>query len=225
MKYKDYLILPVIVMFIIYASCAYVGNADSETGNAIVAPEASVDPAGISWMVDDADTGECWYEAGIRGGSYFAVNQRENGAKVISFHEGNKGSESAFVVSDMHMRCNNDGTRYDLIFTDEMTAYDTLSGRYFQRGDYSQLKNELLSGRFVNTENPKDYFLFKDNGKSTEYFGDKVFKGKWNFETSSSLSVYDKSCKQDYHFDICFDGFGGVCGLDFNGITYELVTT
>ena len=223
MKYKDYLILPAILMFIVYASCAYVGGADAEASPA-ACPEASVDPAAISWMQADEQTGECWYESGIRGGSYFAVNTNENGANVISFHEGNQGSESAYIVSDMHMRCNSNGQRYDLIFTDEMTAYDTVSGRCYQRGDYTQLKNDLLSGRFVNSENPRDYFLFRDNGKSVEYFGDKVFRGSWNFDTSTTVAVSDKSCKKDYHFDLLFDGFGSVCGFDFNGITYSLET-
>lgn len=223
MKYKDYLILPVIIMFMIYASCAYVGSPDAAVAEA-ACPEPSVDPSVISWMQGDSDTGECWYESGIRGASYFSVNRDANGAKVITFHEGRQGTESAFIVSDMHMKCNNDGKRYDLIFTDEMTAYDTLSGRFFQRGDYSQMKNELLSGRFINSENPRDYFLFRDNGKSVEYFGDKVFKGNWNFDTSTTVAVNDRSCKKNYHFDLLFDGYGSVCGFDFNGITYSLET-
>ena len=53
-------------------------------------------------------------------------------------------------------------------------------------------------------------------------YGYKI--GHLNFITGTTVAVSDKSCKKDYHFDLLFDGFGSVCGFDFNGITYSLET-
>ena len=134
----------------------------------------------------------------------------------------NDFTESSCVVADKHMRCTNNGIRYDLIFVNEMTAYDLISGTYYQRGDYKLLKAQLTAGKFVNAENPNHYYVFKENGKSVEYAGDKVFKGKWNINTSDTIVLYDKACKQVLDLELFSDDYGNLGGFNSNGTIYTL---
>ena len=103
-----------------------------------------------------------------------------------------------------------------------MTAYDLLSGTYYQRGDYNLLKSQLTTGKFVSADNPNHYYVFKENGKSVEYAGDKVFKGKWSISTSDSISLYDKTCREIFNLQLLSDDFGNVCGFNTNGAVYTL---
>ena len=228
MKYKDYLILPVLIMYLLYASCAYIARTDERLNGKAGVPSAAVDPSAIAWGGEEGEYGECWYAEGARGTSFFTVSLSSSKEPSIRFYDNastdrNKAlSESSFVVSDMHLRCTNNGTRYDFIFIDEMTAYDVLTGTYYQRGDYDLMKAQLTAGRFVNANNPDHYYIFKSNGKSVEYAGDKVFKGEWSISTSGSVALYDKSCKETFALELISDDFGNIAGFDSNGTLYTL---
>lgn len=228
MKYKDYLILPVLIMYLLYASCAYIARTDEKlNGRKETAPVAAVDPAAISWGNGDGEYGECWYADGARGTVYFSVGTASKEPSIRFYNNASSDrhgapTESSYVVSDMHMRCTNNGIRYDFIFIDAMTAYDLLSGTYYQRGDYNLLKTQLTAGKFVNTENPAHYYVFKENGKSVEYAGDKVFRGKWNISTSDSVALFDKTCRQVFDLELLSDDYGNISGFDANGTVYTL---
>ena len=232
MKYRDYMILPAIIMYIVFASCAFVAKApsNSDIANAeIVEPTASVNPADISWGPKEDAIGEYWYAEGTRTGEYFAVETSSSNIGDIYFFNGRTASDAVtqatpYVVKDMHMQCaTNEGRRYDLIFLDEMTAYDCVTGTYYQRADYDSICRQLVSGKFVNSTNSRDYYVFKTNGKSAEYFGDQLFKGRWNVNTSGTIAVYDYSCEEYFYFNIVFDKYGNISGFTFNEIVYNLV--
>ena len=229
MKYRDYLILPVLIMYLLYTSCAYIAKTDeaASVGKKAV-PNAAVNPASMIWGGDEGEYGELWYASGARGTSCFTVANTTPAEAKICFY-GNSASggatemtESSYVISDKHLRCTNNGTRYDFIFLDEMTAYDLLSGTYYQRGDYNLLKQQLTAGKFVSTSNPNHYYVFKDNGKSVEYAGDKVFKGKWNLSTSDSVALYDRTCRETFDLELLSDEYGNISGFDSNGTVYAL---
>ena len=226
MKYRDYLIVPALIMYLLYTSCAYIANKgqSKEAGNVEI-PVASVCPTKISWGNEAESSGDNWYAGGARGADYFTVTTSDAGTDAISFYDSRtaiKGVSCAYTVSDMHLKCNNDGQKYDLIFVDELTAYDCNSGTYYQRGDYASIVDKLTSGKFVNSENPRDYYIFKPDGKSAEYFGEKVFKGKWNLNTTDSIYVYDNQCREYFHFTLLTDGCGEVSGFSFNNTNYYL---
>ena len=228
LKYKDYLILPVLIMYLLYASCAYIARTENDGDGKKTTPVAVVDPAVISWGDAEGEYGECWYAEGARGTSYFMVAASGRGEPSICFYNNssigkhNDFTESSCVVADKHMRCTNNGIRYDLIFVNEMTAYDLISGTYYQRGDYKLLKAQLTAGKFVNAENPNHYYVFKENGKSVEYAGHKVFKGKWNINTSDTIVLYDKACKQVLDLELFSDDYGNLGGFNSNGTIYTL---
>lgn len=229
LKYKDYLILPVLIMYLLYASCAYIGRAELRlNGKKTEEPVAAVDPSTISWGGKEGEFGEYWYAEGARGASCFTVACSRGEAPSIGFYVNSSGSrqnglsESSCVVADMHMRCTNHGVRYDFIFPNEMTAYDLLSGTYYHRGDYGLMKAQLTSGKFINPVNPNHYYVFKENGKSVEYAGDKVFGGKWNISTSGSVSLYDKTCRQVFELSLLSDDYGNISGFNSNGTVYQL---
>lgn len=221
MKYKDYLIVPVLAMYLLYASCAYVAKGGADTA----VPEPSVNPNDITWN-SSGDEAECWYANGQRGTECFYVIEGEYGSSGICFSNGSRSGDktSNYVISNMHLKCSSSsGESHDLIFLNEVTAYDTVSGTYYKRADYDDISASITSGKFVNSENPKDYYVFKKGGKSTEYFGDKVFKGKWSIDTAETLTVYDNSCRQYFHFGIISDAAGSVTALKFNNTVYNLV--
>lgn len=221
MKYKDYLIVPVLAMYLLYASCAYIAKDGADAAE----PEPSVNPSDITWS-SSGDEAEYWYADGRRGTECFYVVEGQYGAGGICFSDGSRSDDrtSNYVISNMHLKCSGgSGESHDLIFLNEVTAYDTVSGTYYKRADYEDITGSLVSGKFVNSENPKDYYIFKKNGKSAEYFGDKVFKGKWSLDTAESLTVYDYSCRQDFRFGIVTDPAGGVAALKFNDTVYNLV--
>ena len=223
MKYRDYLIVPVLAMYLLYASCAYIGKGSPSDGPE--APEASLNPDSIKWASSNGDE-EYWYANGQRGSESFYVVSAAGSENGIYFTDScNVGREAAnpYTISDMHLKCENtSGRSYDLIFLNEMTAYDTISGTYYQRADYDSIVENLTSGEFVNVDNPKDSYTFRKNGKSVEYFGDKVFKGIWSLETTQTVVVYDKSCKEYFHFNLQFAPDGTVSGFRFNDVTYKL---
>lgn len=206
-------------MYLLYASCAYVAKSGSD--NAV--PEPSINPTDIEW--NSGDGAERWYANGQRGTECFYVVEGEYGSSGICFSKGSRADDvtSNYVISNMHLKCSADsGENHDLIFLNEVTAYDTVSGTYYKRADYEDITDALVSGKFVNSENPKDFYVFKKSGKSVEYFGDKVFKGKWSLETAEILTVHDNSCRQDFRFGIITDGAGGVVALKFNDTIYNL---
>lgn len=135
MKYRDYLILPVLMMFVIYASCAYVGQ-----------PE----PA----MAD------------------------ETPAVVVS-------------VAD----------------------------------EREELLSQLTSGKFVNERNARDYFVLKANGKSVQYCGDRVFKGKWDLSGQEALTLRPNRGKPSVTMEFLYDGYGSISGVICNEVVYSLSTT
>ena len=228
MKYKDYLILPVLIMYLIYASCAYIAKVDESDAKQKNTPSAKVDPAAIVWYDNECTEGELWYADGVRGTTYFSVNKTSSGAATIRFYGAtNLGkqqtvTESSFTIQKKHLQCLNGGTKYDFIFPDEMTAYDTVSGIRYQRADSSQMKIQLTSGKFVNESNPKNYFVLKENGKTKEYDGVKVFNGKWALNTTDTLVLVDSGKKDGICVDILCDSFGNINGFDIEGTVYTL---
>ena len=231
MKYRDYLIVPAIIMYILFASCAFVAKGNNDYINEITVstPEPSVNPSEISWGEDNEAIGEYWYANGQRSGEYFAVETASTGKNDIYFYSSSQKADAIsqatpYIVKNMHMQCStSDGRDYDLIFLDEMTAYDCVSCTYYQRADYDTLISQLTSGKFVNSTNSRDYYVFKSNGKSYEYFGDQLYKGDWNFNTAETVVVYDHVCKDYFNFNILFDTYGNISGFTFNEIVYNLV--
>ena len=227
MKYKDYLIIPSILMFLIYASCAYVAKTGAEAAGV---PDPSVNPHEISWGCDDGGTGELWYSEEHGDTSYFAVNRTADGRELVSVYNGTgkftdeEVSGLSYTVKDRHMMFSTGEKKYDIIFPNEMTAYDTASDTYYRRGDYSRISETLTSGKFINRDNANDWYVFKDTGKSIEYFGDKAFPGVWNMATADSISVYDKRCGENFTFNLICDVLGEVKGFDFDGVEYYLQT-
>ncbi len=222
MKYRDYLIIPAICMYILFASCAFVLKADNVAYAGGLEEEpavAAVNPETINW-----GSGELWYADGERFGESFCVSG--SGEYQICFNSADKNRESSdsvsFVVDGMHLKFSCDGQSHDMIFTDEYTAYDTESGMYFVRADYDSLQSQMVSGKFVNSENDRDYYQFGTNGKSSEYFGDQLYRGTWAFDTADSVVVFDYASDSDFHFQMMFDDYGSVCGLQFNDIEYIL---
>ena len=65
MKYRDYLILPVLIMYLLYTSCAYIAKTDeaASVGKKAV-PDAAVNPASMIWGGDEGEYGELWYASG-----------------------------------------------------------------------------------------------------------------------------------------------------------------
>lgn len=230
MKYKDYLILPVLIMYLIYASCAYIAKVDGTADKRAAIPPAVIDPAQIVWSDDDESEGEFWYADGVRGTAYFSVNSSDSGETTIRFYGGsNSGkyqsvTESACTVRNKHLQCTSDKTRYDFVFPDQMTAYDVLSGIRYQRADSSQMKTQLTSGKFVNQSNPENYFVLKENGKSKEYSGVKVFSGKWTMNTTDTIVLSDHYLGDSVCVDILCDPFGNINGFDIDGTIYSLAT-
>lgn len=226
MKYKDYLILPMFIMSLIFTSCKLV--SESDPSNPSNAPDAELDPQEIVWGCDENGYGEYWYADGARGAECFSVIPGGNGANEICFFSNSKGTSDAgakgvrYKVDNMHMSCFSGGKSYDLIFLDEMTAYDNISGTYYQRADYNALCSALTSGKFVNKDNPNDWYVFKPTGKSIEYFGEKAFPGRWRLATSDTISVYDNKTKETFIFSIIFDGGGQMQGFRFDDIEYYL---
>lgn len=225
-KYKDYLILPVFVMSLLFASCKLLSASDTSASSNV--PDAELDPQEIVWGCDENGYGEYWYADGARGAECFSVVSAINGANEICFFSSSKGTSNAgtkgvhYKVDNMHLSCFSGGKSYDLIFLDEMTAYDTVSGTYYQRADYNVLYSALTSGKFVNKDNTGDWYVFKSSGKSIEYFGDKAFPGRWRLATSDTISVYDNKTGETYSFDILFNGSGKPEGFRFDGIEYYL---
>ena len=228
MKYKDYLILPVLIMYLIYASCAYIAKADGSAEKRASIPPAAVDPSQIVWSDDENSEGEFWYADGVRGTAYFSINSLNSGVVTIRFYGGtNSGksqtvTESSCTIRNKHLQCINDGIKYDFIFSDQMTAFDTVSGIRYQRADSSQMKTQLTSGKFVNESNPGNYFVLKENGRSKEYAGVKVFSGKWTMNTTDTIVLSDRSTGKSVCVDILYDSFGNISGFDINGIVYSL---
>lgn len=222
MKYRDYLIIPAICMYILFASCAFVLKADNVAYASGLEGEpavAALDPETINW-----GSGERWYADGERFGESFYVPV--SGEKQICFNSAEKSNTSskpvAFIFDGMHLKFSSEGQSHDLIFTDEYTAYDMNSGMFFVRADYDSLQSQMVSGKFVNSENNRDYYQFDSNGKSAEYFGDQLYRGSWAFDTADSLVVFDYATDSDFHFQMIFDDYGSVCGLRFNDIEYIL---
>ena len=228
MKYKDYLILPVLIMYLIYASCAYIAKVDGSAEKRASIPPVAVDPSQIVWGDDENSEGEFWYADGIRGTAYFSVNISASGSVTIRFYGGtNSGksqtvTESSCIIRNKHLQCTNDNIRHDFIFTDQMTAYDTVSGIRYQRADSSQMKTQLTSGKFVNESNPGNYFVLKENGRSKEYSGVKVFSGKWTMNTTDTIVLSDHSTGESVCVDILYDSFGNISGFDIDGAIYTL---
>ena len=216
MKYRDYLILPVLAMSFIYASCAYVGEP-----KAAAEPVASVDPAEISWGGESGEYGEYWYSA--ENGGCFTVHEEEREIRFISETRGRSAlEESCYAVDDGHLRFRSNGKSYDLIFTDELTAYDTVSGTYFQRGDSAAIREALTGGKLVNAENKKDVFVLKANGKAAEYIGDLVCSGQWSLKTSDTITICDRSAGIGTDYVLVYNESGEICGIASSNAVYNL---
>lgn len=211
MKYKDYLLIPILGMYLLYASCTYI--ADSRGASGTPNPVASVSPTEICWDKD------YWYAEGTRGADGFNL---ENGNTLVIVDGARTNDEVDYSISNMHLCCSDTGSdrNYDLIFVNELTAYDCVSDTYYQRGDYSSLVERLCSGRFVNEQDCKDYYVFGESGRSTEYFGNCIYGGMWKVSTTDVLSVYDNACQGYMDFSIKYGADGRICAIEFNGVNY-----
>ena len=214
-------------MYVLFASCAFILKGENAYAydEFDAEPVARICPDKINWTGNDFHSAELWYADGGRFGECFSVDLK-NGSNSVSFFNCENSDVSScsttYMIDDMHMLCNVSGKEYDFIFPDEMTAYDCNSSTFFVRADYDTLFNQITSGKFINSSNERDYYIFKTNGKSAEYFGDQLYKGVWSFNNSQSVTVEDSSCDASFHFDLIFDEYGYVSGLMFNGIEYNL---
>ena len=129
MKYRDYLILPVLLMFLVYASCAYVSEVKDVSADNI--------PVAVS------------------------------------------------VVSERDV-----------------------------------IQSRLTSGRFVNEENARDYFVLKSNGKIVQYCGDKVYKGRWDLASPEFLTLRTGRDGQCVTVEFLYDSTGEVSGVVCNEVIY-----
>lgn len=225
MKYKDYLILPILAMYLVYASCAYVGEADA----AGKVPKKLIDPAYISWGKSNEDYGELWYAENPVAKDCFFVSNDQNGKNEISFistqsGQRNRVQKSDYSIVDKHMYCRSSNQTYDLVFTDALTAYDTLSGVYYRRADLNQLKDSLSSGKFVNSENEKNYFVIQKNGKVTEFLGEREYRGSWRAKTADTITLIGNDSNNQLDFMLIYDEYGYLTAIESqNNIVYNLV--
>ena len=65
-------------------------------------------------------------------------------------------------------------------------------------------------------------FVLKENGKTKEYCGVKVFSGKWTMNTTDTIVLSDHNTGEAVCVDILCDPFGNINGFDIGGTVYTL---
>ena len=83
-------------------------------------------------------------------------------------------------------------------------------------------KNTLAAS--VQKRNGRLYAVIqaKENGKTKEYCGVKVFSGKWTMNTTDTIVLSDHNTGEAVCVDILCDPFGNINGFDIGGTVYTL---
>jgi len=186
-----------------------------------------------SWGYSDTVLGDLWYESGKTEASFFSVHPDEEGLLVLSFFDagsqaspGSASSESHFTLTEKHL-VNEPGAgkEFDLIFLDPLTAFDSVSGSYFLRGDYVSLFSSLTKGGFRSTLYPQEYIILRSDGTAEDNYEGTAYPGSWYVENARRLMYHDDENGTDYVFFYSFDEEGMLSGLISSaGDTWEPFT-
>ena len=184
-----------------------------------------------SWGYSDTSLGDLWYENGKTEASFFSVYPDDEGLLVLSFFEagssaaaGSASSQGHFSLTEKHL-VNEPGAgkEFDLIFLDPFTAYDSVSGCYYLRGDYVSLFRSLSSGGFRSVLYPQEYIVLHSDGTSEDIYEGQSYPGTWYVENARRLVYHDDENDTDYLFFFSFDDNGDLKGLISSaGDTWEL---
>ena len=174
-----------------------------------------------SWGYSDTSLGDLWYENGKTESTFFSVSTDEEGLLVLSFFDAGSeaapekaSSEGHFSISEKHI-INEPGAgkEFDLIFLDPFTAFDSVSGSYFLRGDYVSLFGSLTKGGFRSVLYPQEYLVLHSDGSAEDMYEGTPYPGNWYVEDARRLRYHDDENDTDYVFFYSFDDEGLLNGL------------
>lgn len=191
------------------------GNTDS------LEPVSDPSDPKWSWGYSDTTLGDLWFESGKKEGSFFSVQPDDEGLLVLSFFDagssavpGAASSEGHFSMTGKHL-VNEPGAvkEFDLIFLDPLTAYDSVSGNYFLRGDYVSLFDSLTAGGFRSVLYPQEHIVLHSDGSSEDVYEGESYPGTWYVRDARRLIYHDIENATDYVFFFSFDEEGSLSGL------------
>lgn len=174
-----------------------------------------------SWGYSDTPLGDLWYENGKTTGEFFSVYYDGKGIPSLSFFDAGSeasldaaSSEGSFSITEKHV-INEPGAEkeFDLIFLDPLTAYDSVSGSYYLRGDYVSLFDALTTGGFRSSLYPQEYIVLHSDGSAEDFYEGDPFTGTWYVENARQLVYHDDEYDTDYVFFFSFDDTGSLSGL------------
>lgn len=191
-----------------------VQEPEAPTEEAAAQPEAVIMPDEIDsgHVVDNAmdRTSDIWWKDGKEGSEGIYITDAANDAgRCVSWVDGSgKDVDSQFdceISPDGHL-VSVDGAEpaCDIVFNDNLTCYDYVSGNWYIRGDADELNASLADLTFASESGSWTVTFNSDGTFDDDYDGEQA-TGTWEFITSANVRlVYDGGDLDDEILDAEF---------------------
>ena len=187
----------------------------SSSQSSSAAPRQALDPStiepGMVWDNDaDNGTSDIWYKDGNRSGEgFFITNANNDAGRSLTWVDA-KGSQtdSAFyleVSPDKHLvnQSGHNEPAVDLVFEDNMTAYDNASGTRYSRGDQKALESQINDTTW---EYKDTTFTFNADGTYKQEQNGKERSGVWEVRSPTVLGIMASDRDKFDEFRMVSDG-------------------
>lgn len=168
------------------------------------APSASadelLDPATINpgWLDSDVRTSDVWFLNGDTSaeGIFFTNAANEAGLSFTRVDADDHDGDSEFnlvITADKHLRTP-EGTapKIDIVFDDEMTCFDYVTGNFYIRGDLKELQAAVSGNTYVMEDRDDVEVTFNPDGSYVETVKGESETGTWKVAAATVVEMtYD----------------------------------
>ncbi|MGN0167641.1 MAG: hypothetical protein ACI4AB_06355 [Acetatifactor sp.] len=173
-------------------------DADTEPAEEESEPEAAllpdlnhlVDPDEIQWGYDapGSDEVQHWYPDGDKLSDYYLMFDGD----YLYVCDGDIKDDYSVKVEDGHIvNFQEDGPAIDFVFTDNLTCYDMIEGRWYMRADYDEAIASLTSATFYCEAGDQWNITFHEDGTYSFERDGELIEGEWWFEDANTIDYID----------------------------------
>ena len=184
------------------ASSASAPASSSAASSTAAVTDDVLDPAKINpgWLDSDVRTSDVWYLDGDTSaeGIFFTRANNEAGLSFTRVDANDQNGDSEFnlvITEDKHLRTPEGlAPKIDIVFDDDMTCYDYVSGNFYIRGDLKELTSMMADKTFVMEDRDGIEVTFNADGTYSETVDGNTESGTWKVAAATVVEMtYDSN--------------------------------
>lgn len=179
--------------------------------------DSGIDPTLINFGTSggEAHIGDSWYKNGEKSGDSIYFEKADNanaGFACVRVKEGEVDKTWLCKVTDNGHVVDQDGSSdLDLVFENELSAYNNADGVRYVRGDAQELAKLFADKTLTEQDNASNTIILNADGTGKEVFDGKEDALTWKVVSATIVSVSDS--EYEYSFTVNTDEAGNFVSL------------